>query len=453
MNHKNNSSISSVVSEDDNSILQRTESIEQPEVQTATAAIARVRPTQVIVNSRRISGTPSVASVASDSTITPGHASSPLSSSMPPPARTSRGSNGLVISSMTLPTSPEEAAPNAQSSPTGSTTSFFTSNSSVHPSDSDDGFADAAAIRNNSIDLERQNTIQARPATVVPVAASPSSALPTVKQVSSYRLAQPASGATGEKAQMMMGISGSIPSSPSGSAEKTMETGGVYTDKSKRKKRFWIIFAAILLAVAIGVGVGVGVGVGTKKSNSTSNLAPGASSTSTQSSSAILSSSTASLASSAEFSSLSASATMSSSSSSSATARASAIETTSSRILPSSSAVRPSLTSSSSFLTHTSTRTSSPVGSVVSSSSIHSSSSLRTSASLSATARASNIASSSVAERTETSVTERTIVYTTHTAIPYRTETTVTGFGLVSVETVTRTSYRELTVTTVSTEL
>ncbi|KAK9325618.1 hypothetical protein V1517DRAFT_313865 [Lipomyces orientalis] len=316
MAHRHSSSSVSMASDrdvDEGDFLDRAESIESTnEVQTATAAsLIGTRPTQVHVNPRRVSGTPSISSTISSSTVTPASSGAIRRDDMPPPPTTPRTVHAPPV--VEYPSDTETGPP----SPTASTASFFTSTSGAEQSAYEtDAYLDAADGYSSRGSTE---TIPAVAAPVVgSVVVAPGSGLELSKSTrpavtASDGLATRApeavvDGSTISGNAKPIGASATAVSAPiagAASGNGTTKTATTSNEKApaaisekavesskKIKKWKWIIIIALILAIAIGVGVGVGVGVGTKKNNSNnnSNTAGGASS-SPASSTAVTSSS------------------------------------------------------------------------------------------------------------------------------------------------------------------
>ncbi|KAK9248898.1 hypothetical protein V1506DRAFT_528105 [Lipomyces tetrasporus] len=316
MAHRHSSSSASVASDrdvDEGDFLDRAESIESAnEVQTATAAsLVGTRPTQVHVNPRRVSGTPSISSTVSSSTVTPASSGATRRDDMPPPPTTPRTVHAPPVAE--YPSDTETGPP----SPTASTASFFTSTSGADQSAYEtDAYLDAADSYSSRASTE---TI---PAVAAPVAGSvvvtPGTGLETSKSTLPAltssdelptRAAVPmADGSTISGNAKPIGASDRAVSAPIALAAtgngktKTATTANekapvaisekAVASSKKIKKRKWIIILALILAIAIGVGVGVGVGVGTRKNNSNNNVntAGGASSSPVRSTAATSSS-------------------------------------------------------------------------------------------------------------------------------------------------------------------
>ncbi|KAJ8103156.1 hypothetical protein POJ06DRAFT_246745 [Lipomyces tetrasporus] len=317
MAHRHSSSSASVASDrdvDEGDFLDRAESIESAnEVQTATAAsLVGTRPTQVHVNPRRVSGTPSISSTVSSSTVTPASSGATRRDDMPPPPTTPRTVHAPPVAE--YPSDTETGPP----SPTASTASFFTSTSGAEQSAYEtDAYLDAADSYSSRASTE---TI---PAVAAPVAGgvvvTPGTGLETSKSTLPVltssdelptRAAVPmADGSTISGNAKPIGASDRAVSAPIAVAAtgngktKTATTANekapvaisekAVASSKKIKKRKWIIILALILAIAIGVGVGVGVGVGTRKHNSNNNVntAGGASSSPVRSTAATSSSS------------------------------------------------------------------------------------------------------------------------------------------------------------------
>ncbi|KAK9390776.1 hypothetical protein V1515DRAFT_45261 [Lipomyces mesembrius] len=306
MAHKHSSSSASMASErdvDEGDFLVPAESIESTnEVQTATAAsLIGTRPTQVLVNPRRVSGTPSISSTVSGSTVTPATVGARGKDVMPPPATAPRTVYAAPVAEYN---SDLEIGP---PSPTASTTSFFTSASGAdHSANETDTYVDAVDDGHSS----RAST-ETIPAAVVPsaaaaaaaAAAAPEAALETFEStrpamtasdVSANCTAVPESdGSTMSEKAGLVGAAVEVDSAPvaaaaigkgttkatSGLTNGAANTGKVpvaisekaVTSKKKSNKWKWVIIIAMIVAIAIGVGVGVGVGVGTRKHQNSNN--------------------------------------------------------------------------------------------------------------------------------------------------------------------------------------
>ncbi|KAK9350432.1 hypothetical protein V1523DRAFT_81068 [Lipomyces doorenjongii] len=305
MAHKHSSSTASMASDrdiDEGDFLVPAESIESTnEVQTATAAsLIGTRPTQVLVNPRRVSGTPSISSTVSGSTVTPATVGARGKDVMPPPATAPRTVYAAPVAEYN---SDLEIGP---PSPTASTTSFFTSASGAdHSANETDSYVDAVDDGYSS----RASTETIPAAAVVPSAAVSSAAASeevvletfdstrpamTASDVSTNRTAVPESnGSTMSEKAGLVGAAVEVDSAPIAAAAigkgttKPMpgvrngaaNTGKVpvaisekaVTYKKKSIKWKWVIIIALIVAIAIGVGVGVGVGVGTRKHQNSSN--------------------------------------------------------------------------------------------------------------------------------------------------------------------------------------
>ncbi|KAK9465905.1 hypothetical protein V1512DRAFT_264999 [Lipomyces arxii] len=267
---------------DSDAALARETSIDSAaEVETATAtSLVGSKPTQVVVvNPRRISGAPSVSSMATEATITPASQSRAV---VDPPA-----------------TQYETGDEYVQPSPSASTTSFFTSNSEIRY-DTDayatDAFIDAREDEVDSVDSV--DTIPAAP----PSAAAASAAATTEPAVIPPKSTQPPVPPFSTTAIPPSIVKAEAPAAvPATNGAGTVKQTPVLLEKSftptkTRQRRNWIIGILVVLAIAIGVGVGVGVGVGTRHHNSRSGSAGGdATSTFSSASSSSISSSTISL--------------------------------------------------------------------------------------------------------------------------------------------------------------
>ncbi|KAK9488050.1 hypothetical protein V1527DRAFT_459262 [Lipomyces starkeyi] len=314
MAHKHSSSSVSMASDrdvDENEFLVPAESIESTnEVQTATAAsLIGTRPTQVLVNPRRVSGTPSISSTVSGSTVTPATFGARGRDVMPPPPTAPRTVYAAPVAEYN---SDLEIGP---PSPTASTTSFFTSASGAEQSANEmDTYVDA--VDDGYSSRASTETIPAAfvpTATVSSAAAAPEVALETFEStrpamtasdVSTNRIAVPESNgsAMSEKAGLVAAAV-EVDSAPiaaaaigkvtmkakSGVTNGAANTGKVpvaieekaVASKKKSNKWKWVIIIAVIVAIAIGVGVGVGVGVGTRKrQNSNNSTAAGGASSS-----------------------------------------------------------------------------------------------------------------------------------------------------------------------------
>ncbi|KAK9348601.1 hypothetical protein V1522DRAFT_399061 [Lipomyces starkeyi] len=310
MAHKHSSSSVSMASDrdvDEGDFLVPAESIESTnEVQTATAAsLIGTRPTQVLVNPRRVSGTPSISSTVSGSTVTPATVGARGRDVMPPPPTAPRTVYAAPVAEYN---SDLEIGP---PSPTASTTSFFTSTSGAEQSANEmDTYVDAVDDGYSS----RAST-ETIPAAFVPSAAvSSATAAPevaletfestrpamTASDVSTNRTAVPESNgsAMSEKAGLVEVDSAPIAAAAIGKVTTKAKSGVTYgaantgkgpvaieekavASKKKSNKWKWVIIIAVIVAIAIGVGVGVGVGVGTRKrQNSNNSTAAGGASSS-----------------------------------------------------------------------------------------------------------------------------------------------------------------------------
>ncbi|KAK9374772.1 uncharacterized protein V1513DRAFT_445122 [Lipomyces chichibuensis] len=326
MAHKHSSSSVSMASDrdvDEGDFLVPAESIESTnEVQTATAAsLIGTRPTQVLVNPRRVSGTPSISSTVSSSTVTPATVGARGKGIMAPPPTAPR-----TVYAAPVPEYNSDLGIGPPS-PTASTTSFFTSTSGVEQSANEtDNYVDAVDDGYSS----RAST-ETIPAAVVSSAAVPSAAAApeaalvgfestgpemTSSDVSTNRTAVPESnGSTLSEKAGLAGSAVEVGSAPIAAAtigKGTMKTLSSVTNSAantgklpvaisekevtsekKSNKRKWVIIIALIVAIAIGVAVGVGVGVGTRKHQNNSNsTAAGGASSSAVSSTAPTSSST-----------------------------------------------------------------------------------------------------------------------------------------------------------------
>ncbi|KAK9330228.1 hypothetical protein V1520DRAFT_137619 [Lipomyces starkeyi] len=309
MAHKHSSSSASMASDrdvDEGDFLVPAESIESTnEVQTATAAsLIGTRPTQVLVNPRRVSGTPSISSTVSGSTVTPATVGTRAKDVMPPPPIAPRTVYAAPVAEYN---NDLEIGP---PSPTASTTSFFTSTSGAEQSANemdtyvdavDDGYSSRASTE--TIPAAFVSSAAVSSATAAPdVALETFESTPAMTDVSTNHTAVPESNgsAMSEKAGLV-GTAVEVDSAPiaaaaigkittkSGVTNGAANTGKVpvaieekaLTSKKKSNKWKWVIILAVIVAIAIGVGVGVGVGVGTRKrQNSNNSTAAGGASSS-----------------------------------------------------------------------------------------------------------------------------------------------------------------------------
>ncbi|KAK9368431.1 hypothetical protein V1509DRAFT_624049 [Lipomyces kononenkoae] len=307
MSHKHSASSTSTVSDhdaDEADFIVPAESIESTNVvETATAAsLIGTRPTQVHVNPRRVSGTPSVSSTVSSSTVTPANVDAIQKDrdSMPPPSTIPR----------TVYAAPEiehgEDAEMGPPSPTASTTSFFTSTSgadhSVHETDAYVDALDDRASSRASVDT----VLAAGPVAdsgavareVAPENLESTRSAMTSSDVSKHPKTAAASGGSTvlEKAE----LAGSAPIASSAIRNGITKFGAAGTakvpvtisekdvlPKSRWSLKWKLILLALILAIAIGVGVGVGVGVGTRKHQASNSAVPGTSSSALSSSNSV----------------------------------------------------------------------------------------------------------------------------------------------------------------------